>query len=379
MPAHRNNSASTPGTESLARRSLLVSSIAIGCLALALFIWYSLHVLLLIFAGVLVALILRGLAGLVSTATKLNHKWSLAIVLLVLTLFFAGVGWLAVPTLLNQVGQLGDRIPQATNMLKEHLQSTPLGNVVVSHLPTSDALAAWRDQTIGNIGTLISGAIGAIVTVMVVAAIGIYVAAEPELYLRGLLWLVPDKHRNHFAEILGSVGFTLKWWLIGQAVDMLVIGALMTVGMWMVGVPLALLLGFLAAIFNFIPNFGPLFALIPAMLLALTISPAKVVWVVAINLTLQAIEGYLLLPLIQRRAIDLPGALIISTQVLLGLLAGGLGLALATPLTAAAFVAIKMLYVEDTLGEVIDEPSHDEAREEIQKVKQAKRQIDQAN
>jgi predicted PurR-regulated permease PerM len=129
---------------------------------------------------------------------------------------------------------------------------------------------------------------------------------------------------------------------------------------------------------NFIPNFGPLIALIPASLLALTISPSTVLWVMLLFLVLQSIEGYILLPLIQRKAVNLPAGITIAAQVLLGLLAGPLGLVLATPLAAATFVAVKMLYVEDMLGDYIETPAHGEAQEEVQKVKQAKRQVDRS-
>lgn len=369
------NPQETPPRPQLARRTLLVASIAVGVLLLALFLWYSLQVVFLIFAGILVAVLLRGLADGLSQVTGLGPGVSLAIVIVGISGLLVGVGFLAAPTLGEQFAQLGEQLPIAWHNLKGHLERSRLGGILLQNLPSADAVSEWRKQMLGSVGTVVSGAIGGVVTIAVIGFIGLYVAAEPRLYLRGILRLIPAPHRDRSAEILGAIGYTLKWWLIGQAIDMLVIGALTAVGLWLLGVPLAFLLGFLAAVFNFIPNFGPLFSLIPAMLLALTIEPSRMLWVLALYIVLQSLEGYVLMPLIQRRAVDLPGALIIASQVLLGLLVGLLGLALATPLTAAILVAAKMLYVEDTLGESIQTPADGDAAREIRDVRHAEREV----
>jgi predicted PurR-regulated permease PerM len=362
----------------LARRALVVSSIAIGCTLAALLLWYSLRVLLLLFAGVLVAILLRALADGVSQVTRLRHGWSLAIVMVVLTASFGLVGWLTVPSLLDELGQVGEQLSTSMSRLHESVSHTRLGAAILQYLPDNAAFAAWRDQILGHVGSLFSTALAGAVTILVVAFIGLYVAAEPDMYIRGMLRVFPHDVRDRVSEVAGSIGYTLKWWLIGQAVDMVVIGVATWLGLWMLGIPSAALIGVLAALVNFIPNFGPLIALVPAALLALSISPSMVLWVVVLFIVLHSLEGYILLPLIQRRAVNLPAAIIIAAQVLLGLLAGGLGLALATPLAAATFVAVKMLYVEDMLGDYIDTPEHHEAREEVQKVKQAKRQVDRS-
>jgi predicted PurR-regulated permease PerM len=374
-----NNGSSTAAPlrpRGIARRALIASSIAIGCAALAIFLWYSLHVVLLMFAGLLVAIFLHGLALGLAKVTHLGHKGALALVLLLLVLIFGGIGWLAFPKLVDQLGQVGDKVPLGLEKLKEHLQTSKLGAIIVSYVPPQSAFSAWRDNMVGSIGTFMSGIVGAVVTVAVIAFIGLYLAAEPTLYIGGLLRLVPTAQRDRLAEVLGAIGYTLKWWLIGQAIDMVIIGVLTSLAMWWLGVPLPLLIGFLAAVFNFIPNFGPLFSLVPAALMAMTISPSTVVWVIVVFMILQTIEGYVLLPLIQRGAVDIPGALTVSSQVLFALLAGPLGLALAMPLAAASFVAIKMLYVEDMLGDYIDNPAHGDARDEVRAVKKAKREVD---
>jgi predicted PurR-regulated permease PerM len=121
-------------------------------------------------------------------------------------------------------------------------------------------------------------------------------------------------------------------------------------------VKLALVFGILAGLFNIIPNFGPLVSLIPATMIALMDSPEKAVYVVIMYMILQSLEGYVLLPMLQRKAVDVPPVVLIGAQVAMGYQLGGLGLLLAAPLTAAAMVLVKMLYVEETLGDQIDTP-----------------------
>jgi predicted PurR-regulated permease PerM len=149
---------------------------------------------------------------------------------------------------------------------------------------------------------------------------------------------------------------------------MIVIGVLIGAGLWLIGVPLWFLLGLLAALFNFIPNFGPFVSYIPSVLLALAIGPSAAIWVTVLFIVAQSFEGYLLTPLVQRKAVLLPPALTITTQVLLGILVGILGVMLAAPLTAAVLVVVKMLYVEEVLGDEMHTPDEKMPRSELPRV-----------
>jgi predicted PurR-regulated permease PerM len=357
--------------DAFAVRALVFCSILIGLVVLALFIWYSLHVVLLIFAGILMAILLRGLSDAISSVTGLRHGWSLAIVLVVTAAIFTGVGYLAAPSLAGQVSELSQRLPAAVKSLRNSIADTRVGALLLHVSPTLNDIMSLKGGLLTNATGILTTTFGTIVTVVVVLFTGVFLAAEPALYVRGLVQLVPRSRRDRFAEVVGAVGYTLKWWLIGQAIDMVVIGVATGIGVWLLGVPLALLIGFLAGAANFIPNFGPLVSLIPACLLAMTIDPHKVLYVVILYIVLQSLEGYVLQPTIQRRAVQLPAAITIMAQVLLGILAGPLGLMLATPLAAMTLVAIKMLYVEDLLGDRIPTPAQGPAREEVREVKKA--------
>jgi predicted PurR-regulated permease PerM len=148
---------------------------------------------------------------------------------------------------------------------------------------------------------------------------------------------------------LDSVADTLWWWLVAKIASMLVVGALTWIGLVALNVPLAFTLAVIASLLTFIPNIGPVLSAVPAMLLGLLQSPITAVWVALLFIVIQTVESYLITPVFQQRAISLPPALVIAAQVLMGVLSGGLGLIVATPLAAAISVLVKELYMRDVL------------------------------
>ena len=171
-----------------------------------------------------------------------------------------------------------------------------------------------------------------------------------------------------------AVTTTVRMWVLGRIVSAALIGIGVSVGLWLLDIPLALMLGLLAGVLTFVPNFGPIASAIPAMLLALTRSPLDVLYVMLLFIGVQIVESTVLTPMIEKRAVEVPPALLLGVQVILGLLTGIVGLALAAPLTAVAMVLIRHLYVEDVLGDdmakPIDWPSGHES-EAQQKTRQA--------
>src|SRR5690606_5156653 len=150
--------------------------------------------------------------------------------------------------------------------------------------------------------------------------------------------LVPPQHRTRAKEVFDALDVTLHWWLIGRIVSMLIIGVCTSIGLWALDVPLPIALGMFAALLTFIPNIGPIISVILAILLTLQDGGMKVVYVVILYAVLQAVESYLVTPMMQRQMIAMPPALIIASQILLGVFSGVLGILLATPLIAALVV-----------------------------------------
>jgi predicted PurR-regulated permease PerM len=200
-------------------------------------------------------------------------------------------------------------------------------------------------------GGFFSSTMGAVGNFFVVILLAIYLASEPRFYIRGLIKLFPKPRRHRATQIVSAIGETLEWWLIGKVASMLFIGLVTWIGLSILGVPLALMLGLIAGLLSFIPNFGPIISALPALLLAFIDSPMTAVYVLGLYVGVQLVESNIVTPLIERETVELPPALTIVFQLALAVLVGGLGLVLATPLLAVIMVLVQMIYVEDILGD----------------------------
>lgn len=348
-----------PGRDRVIR--CIRSGVAIStCAVLALLaLFYAIDVLLLVFAGVLVALFLRALSDWISEHTPLSARWSLALVVLALAGLVALGLWLGGTRLAGQVDELKEKLPRAIEELKEWLEKTGWGRTLLDRLPATDELIPRRRDLLSRVGGAVSSTLGWLGDGLVVMFIGLFLAAEPGIYVNGLVRLVPRGRRERAREVLRAVGSTLRYWLLGKILAMALIGVVTTVGLWLLGLPLALTLGVLAALLTFIPNIGPVLSAVPAVLLALTQSPTRALYVVLLYIGVQVVESYLITPIVQRRTVSLPPGLTLTAQVLAGVLLGAMGLVLATPLAAALLVLVQMLYVQDVLGDPVSVAGQD--------------------
>ena len=187
----------------------------------------------------------------------------------------------------------------------------------------------------GSVAGFIGSAFGLFGTLAVVVIAGLYLAAAPGTYVNGVIRLVPEHYRPAAKEFLVAAGSALSAWSAGQALDMLVVGLLSGVGLWFIGVPLALVLGVVAALFNFVPYIGAIVGAIPAVIIAFSVSSSAGVETIALYLVIQGFEGNVMAPLIQKQAVHLPPGLTILSQTAFGAILGIPGLIFATPLTAA--------------------------------------------
>lgn len=325
--------------------------IAGGAVAL-LFLVAVAQVLLLIFAGMLLALPLRAAADAIAARLGIGAGWVLAGLLVAIAAVVGLGGWFLVPAVTEQAQQLADQVPRAWDDLQDRLGGI-LGDRTIDRFFgdfASPSRSTLRDLLSRLVGA-VSGTVGALGSAFVIFFTGLYLAADPGTYRRGLVRLVPPRHRGRARDVMDQVASALLRWLIGKLVSMTLVGVLTYAGLWALGVPLALSLSLLACALTFIPNFGPILSACPAVLLALGQGPADAGWVVGLYLAVQTIESYLVTPLIQQRTVSLPPALTLGMQIILGVLAGVSGLALATPLTAAGFVLVRELYVRDMLEE----------------------------
>lgn len=332
-----------------AQRTLIVIGLITLVVVVALLIWAGADVLLLIFGGILLAVFLRGLSELLSHFTKLSAIKSLIAVLVALVLVLGFGGWFLGSVIISQLDELGKSLADSWQQLQSHLRQSDWGRQLLAGLPRLQSFS--RGEGISRITSLFSSTVGALFSLVVIVFTALYLAFDPGLYRRGVVKLVPLQGRERAAKVLDALEHTLRGWLISQSFSMVVVGVATTIGLWLLGIPLAMSLGLIAFLFTFVPYIGPIAAAVPAVLVALTVNPTQAMYVALLYFGVQMVEGNFLTPLVQQQMVKLPPALTIISQVLLGVLLGIVGIVFATPLAACALVLVQMLYVEDTLGD----------------------------
>jgi predicted PurR-regulated permease PerM len=200
----------------------------------------------------------------------------------------------------------------------------------------------------------LSSTLEAFAGALLIIFLAIYIAADPDLYRRGLIALSPRRHRERMGEVLSAIATVLRKWLVTQLIAMVTIGVVTTVVLMVLRVKAAVALGVIAGLLEFVPTIGPIMSAVPAVAMGFLDSPEKALTVAAAYFGIQFIENHLLIPLLMKGGMDLPPAMTILSQALMAMLFGFLGLMCAVPLLAAGMVSVKMLYVEGVVG---DDPS----------------------
>lgn len=331
-----------------ALRVVLAVGIAIGMVSVLALLWLAADVLLLGFAGVLLAILLRGLANFLARHSPLTAGWSLPAVILLLGTVFALALWFSASTVLHQFDTLATVLPLTAKALEMQLLRFEWGQWLVEQAQAID-WGSRRIDVIGRTTGAISSVFGSLVNLVIIGFLGLYLAIQPHVYLAGLLHLTPVPLRRRMKEVLFEITRTLHAWLLGITASMTAVGVLSGVGLWLMGIPFALSLGLIAALLAFIPYLGPVLSVIPAMLVAVIRGPEYALYVASLYLGIQLVESYFLSPMIQQYAVSVPAAMLLFGQIMLGILLGGIGVVLAAPIVATVAVVVKMLYVEDLL------------------------------
>ena len=352
---------------SLARQSLgwrvfEITSIGLAVLLAAAFMWFALDVLLLLFAAALLAAVLRAPTDALARL-GVPDRLALALVVVVVLAFLVGLGRALAPQVVSQLPQLVESLADTITQVQRDLGLEEGAEQVAENFNLEQMLPSTAGLVGGATG-LIASTFGAMANLVILVVVGIYLAASPSLYVDGITRLVPQHKRERVQDTLRAIGLTLRWWMIGQLISMTVVGVLSYIGLRLLGVPLALVLALIAFLLTFIPFLGPILSAIPVVLVATSQGFETALYTLALYALIQSLEGYVLTPMVQRRTVALPPALTVSAQVLLGVLAGAIGVVLATPVAAAGLVAVKMLYIEAVLGEETDVEVPEGASEE---------------
>lgn len=333
-------------------RSLSATTIAAGVFAIAavVLLWFLFDVILLVFGGILLAVVLRAPADWLSAKTRLPAPWALTLVLVVVVAVLAAAGWLLGASVREQWQAIADQVPPMIDRVRERLE----GSAWIPMRLDGDAIMGGEQGAfLGRGLRVVSATFGALANVALVLFMAVLLAAQPRLYVAGALRLVPRHRRERIAQVMDRVGETLRRWMIGQLGLMLFVGVASGVGLWLLGVQAALALGLLAGLLTFIPFLGPVIAAVVAVLVSLGDGALTAVWVALLYVGIQTVEG-MLEPVVQQKAVYLPPVLLLVSQLALGVLVGLVGVVLATPLAAALMVVVQMLYVEDVLGDSMD-------------------------
>lgn len=342
------------GTVPFARRVLVTLGLGAVVLLALLLVWHARDVLLLAFAGVLLALFLRTPASWLSERTPLPDLVSLGVVVIGLIALIAAAFVFRGPAIADEARALREQLPKASEQLQQRLERYEWGQRALEQVPDN------VEDAFPDAGSAISKVTGAasrtfaiLANFAIILFLGLVLAGGPRPYINGLVTLVPRSRQPRAREVLAEVGLTLRWWLLGRIIAMTVIGVSTWIGLWLLDIPLAFVLALLAALLSFIPNLGPILSAIPAILLGLSESPQTALYVALLYAGIQAVESWIIDPIIDKKTVYLPPALVVVTQLSLALASGLLGVALATPLIAAGVVLVKMLYIEDVLGQPV--------------------------
>ena len=356
---------------------LAASGIAVVCFtALLALAWMSVGTLLLIFAGVLLGVFLDGLTRGLGHVLPLPRGMRLTIASLAVAVAVLSFGTYGGATVVQQGRDLGttikDQAGTVSGWLSERGIDVPslapqgggkdgstesnqkeggLGGLANGLLKGSSSIVSDAGSVLGPAAAVILGLFDALGNLLVIAFLGLAFAADPKAYRDGALRFVPPQKRPRAAKVLDGAGETLRHWLFGQLIIMAAIFLCTWAGLAFLGIGGALILGLQAGLLAFVPTVGPLVAGIVIILAALASGLKAVIGAVGVYLAVQCLESYGLTPFIQKRALDIPPATIFAGQLILGVIFGLWGIALALPLMAVIKVLLEQLYVEDTLHE----------------------------
>jgi predicted PurR-regulated permease PerM len=332
------------------RRTLIV----IGLVALVYGIWLAASVLPLIFAAILLATLLDWFADGLIRLPGISKKIALTAASLIVGSLLIGFLVVFGAQIAGQLSNVFQKLPDAVNAVGAKV------GVLDARTAIEEALSGGGGRSVlTRAASLGYTFIGGLVDLTLVLVGAVYLAADPGLYRSGLVKMFPQNQHERIREAMNVTGAALRLWFAGQLVAMIMVGVIAGLSYWWIGLPSPLALGLIAAMTNFVPYLGPVIGALPALVFALTMDLTTFAWTLGAILLLQQLEGNVVTPIVQSRAVDLPPALALFSILVFGLLFGLPGVLLAAPAAVAALVLVKKLWVRDALGEHTHVPGED--------------------
>lgn len=355
---------------------LRAAALVMGLYLALRLLWVAYPILFVAFLGVLFGLaVARGADWL--ERFRIPRGIGSALIVLGVVGVLAGIGTWIAPTLREQTRELRTTLPQAINRAEDWLNRRGgfLGQLMPQPPPAAPAapeaspkdnppsgplsglpgsLSGQLDAVGRYLFSFLSSTVAVLTGLLLILFMSIYIGMDPKTYHRGLLHLFPHRVRPRAQEVLAAIGITLRKWLVAQLVAMVVIGVVTTIALKLLGVKAALPLGIIAGLLEFIPMAGPLLSAIPAVAMGFVDSPQKALFVALAYTGIQFFENHLLIPFLMKEGVDLPPVLTLIGLAVMSVVFGFLGMLIAVPLLAAIVVAVKLLYVEDVVGDDVE-------------------------
>lgn len=318
-------------------------------LAVAVFVLWKIRAAILLgFGAIMAAMLLRLVAAGLRRVTGLPDGLGLFAATAIILGALGACAWLFGANLATGLGNVVRQVEAGERYLRSALQGSGVGTTLIQQ----------GTSIPGHIlSSLLSLSLNFVENAIVLAIMAIYLAAQPGLYRRGAALLFPPHARASALEALDLIGFSLRLWLLGQFLLMLLVGVLSYAAMLLIGLPNALVLALIAGFVEIVPYLGPFIGVVPAVLVALTQGLEPAAWTLGAYLAIHLFEGYFVGPLLQRWFVRIPPALVLFSIVAFQLLFGIAGVVLAAPMAVAVFAAVKILYLRDTLGQSVVMPT----------------------
>lgn len=327
-------------------RMFLAAVILVGVYFLAQGAVRLANLWILIFGSVVVAVVIRAIAD--PLVERFRFKDGLAVLTAILTILavLAGIGFLFGQQISEQVHQLVLKLPGAWAQFQARLQASPAAGEIFDQLQN---LGSEAGRALAIAPRIAMSTVSGVAILVLVLVAGIFLAAQPDQAREGVLSMTPLSSRARLREVMNTCGRALKGWVKAQLLSMVLVGGLVGLGLWIIGVPAPLALGLVTGLAQFVPIVGPIAAAIPALLVAATGGAQMLLLTLALFLGVSQLEANLITPLVQKNVASLPVVLGIFAVVGLGTLFGPLGVLFATPLTLVLYTIVTMLYRQDVL------------------------------
>jgi len=327
--------------------TLVVLGLIAAFVAAGLLVWSASQILLLAFAGILLAAFLNAPADLLARRTPLPYGWGLALTVALLLSLTVAVTLFAGAPIRDGIDELLRSLPDSMAQVRARVREWPGGEMLLDRFASDNAPTPLTTHLVSRITGTAGMMWDVLAKLAYVIFMGLFLALSPRRYRDGVVLLFPPSRRDRAREVMNALGRTLRAWLLGQLVAMLLVGGLVYLGLWAIGLPLAFVLALFAGVLEFVPILGPVVAFIPVALIALAEGTRILLYATLIYVGVQQVESNLIVPLVQRRTVDLPPALTLTAVFVSAAAFGLLGMMVATPLAAVALVLVKMLYLDD--------------------------------